>query len=254
MLLLGRVLFAAGLAALGAQNLILGNFLAELQPVPAWLPGRVLWAYLTGALLIGAGASIIANKRVRLAGALLGLTLFLWVLLLFLPKLAGDPRNGGAWTSGFEIFAMGGAAWILAGRAASERVLAPRWNKLIDSAVTPGRLCFGASLPVFGVLHFIYHDYVASVVPAWIPAAMFWAYFTGIAHIAAGVSIVTDVIARVAATLLGIMFGTWVLILHVPRVAADAGNRHEWTSLFVATTLCGGAWLVAASLAKNERS
>jgi hypothetical protein len=35
-----------------------------------------------------------------------------------------------------------------------------------------------------------YRDYVASVIPAWIPAHMFWAYATGVAHLAAGAGIV----------------------------------------------------------------
>lgn len=247
---LGRVLFALGLAGLGAQNVLLGGFLNELQPVPDWLPGHLAWAELTGLFLIVAGAGLIAGRRVRLVATVIGLVLSAWVLLLHAPKVVLDPRNGGAWTSGFEIFALAGAAAILAASAPPERLFGERWNRTIAALATPGRVCFAISLPVFGVLHFIYYRYVASVIPGWIPAPVFWAYFTGVAHAAAGLGIVTGVLARLAATLLGLMFGTWVLILHVPRVIADPGNRREWTSLFVATALCGGAWLVASSLAK----
>jgi hypothetical protein len=77
---------------------------------------------------------------------------------------------------------------------------------------------------------------------------MFWAYFTGVAHIAAGVGILFKVKARLAATLLGIMFALWVLIEHSPRVAADPAFRPGWTSLFIALATCGGAWIVAGSL------
>jgi hypothetical protein len=44
------------------------------------------------------------------------------------------------------------------------------------------------------------------------------------------------------------MYGSWVLMLHLPRVLAQPAMRAEWTSLFVALALCGGAWLVADSL------
>ena len=87
--------------------------------------------------------------------------------------------------------------------------------------------------------------------PAWIPARLFWAYFVGAAFIAAGASIVTKVKARLAASLLGIMFAIWVLILHLPRVVANLHTKQEWTSLVIALGMSGGSWLVAQSLAKG---
>jgi hypothetical protein len=113
-----------------------------------------------------------------------------------------------------------------------------------------GRLCFGISLPVFAATHFIYADFVATLIPAWIPGRLFLAYFTGAAHLFAGLAIVSNIKARLAAMLAGAMYGSWALILHVPRVTADIGNQGEITSLFVAVALCGSAWLIAGSVKK----
>jgi uncharacterized membrane protein YphA (DoxX/SURF4 family) len=145
------------------------------------------------------------------------------------------PSNGGAWTAAFEATALGGAAWALARRPES-------------ALATAGRLAFGAALVVFGVQHLVYRDFVAQLVPAWIPARLFWAVFTGGAHLAAGAALLTGVRARPAALWLGAMFGSWVLVVHAPRVLDSPADPKEWASLFVALGMCGGAWLLAGRL------
>ena len=46
--------------------------------------------------------------------------------------------------------------------------------------------------------------------------------------------------------LLGIMFLSWVLILHAPRIiAGNAGN--EWISGFIALAMAGGAFVVSGT-------
>ncbi|HEV2291514.1 MAG TPA: hypothetical protein VGR60_06725, partial [Gemmatimonadales bacterium] len=64
---------------------------------------------------------------------------------------------------------------------------------------------------------------------------------------AAGLAIVTRIRARLAATLLGAMFFSWVVLLHIPLVITSHGAGGKWTSLFVATMMCGGAWMVAGA-------
>jgi uncharacterized membrane protein YphA (DoxX/SURF4 family) len=233
--LLPRLIFALGLAGIGLLNLFTAEFRPELQPVPAWLPGRPILACAVGLLLVGGGGLVIAGRAIREAAATLTALLFATLLLLQVPRLIANLGNGGAWTGAFEILALAGAAWFLTGTPRGERL---------------GRLCFAASLPGFGVLHFIYSDYVAYVIPAWIPAHTFWAYATGVAHVAAGASLATGVKARLAAPLLAAMFGGWVILLHIPRVAADLGKLPEWTSLFVCLAMFGASWLIAHRLSR----
>ena len=90
------------------------------------------------------------------------------------------------------------------------------------------------------------------MIPAFIPAHLFWAYCTGVGHVAAGVAILTTVLARLAAIAFAAMVSGIVLLLHVPRVIAAPGSRVEWTMLVIALTITGAAWCAAGSLARNK--
>src|SRR5262245_22469881 len=169
--------------------------------------------------------------------------LLLWVLVLHLPRIFREPV---AWLGTFETFAIFGGTWLLAATLPAQSNPRP-WDAIVDRGQTFGRMCFGVSLPVFGISHFVYHDFVATWVPAWLGFPQFWAYFTGVAHIAAGVAIVTGVLPRLAATLAAIMYGSWVLIVHIPRVAAATHDAFEWNGIFVASALCASALLVAGT-------
>jgi uncharacterized membrane protein len=248
----GRIIFAVAFAALGVLNFIYADAVSGLEPIPAWVPGRLLWAYLTGVVLIAAGACIGANKRARSGATSLGIVLLLWVLLLQAPRLAAHLNNGNAWTATFETLALCAVAWVLAGSLTTEQGIGGRPHELFVLFAAAGRICFGVSMLVFGTLHFIYARFVATLVPVWIPGRLFWSYLTGAAFVAAGLSIVTKVKAPLAATLLGVMFGAWVISLHAPRVAAKLRDKGEWTSLLVATAMCGGAWLLAGSLGRDD--
>jgi uncharacterized membrane protein len=109
----------------------------------------------------------------------------------------------------------------------------------------------GLAFVAFGISHFMYVGYVESVIPAWIPAHRFFAYATGVAHIAAGCSLIARVQDQLATALLAVMFGAWVLVLHIPRVIAHPTTGNEWSSLFVAVTMCGGALIARTFLAAH---
>ena len=242
----GRYFIGSAMTALGAQSLLLAIYVGRLQPIPDWVPGHDAIAYATGAFLLAVGVCLLIGKWARVAAAALAVMLLLWFLLLYLPRLVIAPF-GGAWTGAFETFALFGGAWLLAATLPGERITR-KWDRMVDRGIVLGRICFGASLPVFGIAHFVYHDFVASWVPAWIPYPLFWAWFTGAAHCAAGLSILSNVMARLAATLAAIMYGSWVLIVHIPRVMAAPHDAFEWNGVFVALALSGSALVVAGSV------
>jgi uncharacterized membrane protein len=233
---LGRFLFAIAMAGFGIQYLV-HAFMAGPVPGPPWSPGVPLWAFFTAVLLIVAAACIATGKRARWAAMLLALILLLRALSVYAPRLAANVHDPGPWTSGFEILAMGGATLILAG-----------------TAVGLGRFLFASLLVVVGVQHFLYARFVATLVPAWIPWHLFWAYFVGVAFFAAAVSIVARKYLGLGAGLLGLMFFLWIILVHSPRVIASPHDGKEWTSAFVALAMCGGAWVVAARAGKRTRS
>lgn len=246
----GRVVFALGFTAIGLLSLVFSEYVSGLQPLPPDLPGHLAIALVTGGVLLLCGIGMLSPGTARTAALTLAVLLLAACLLIHLPILIDNLRVSYSWVRLFETLALAGAALTLVGMLGASRSHAQ--NSGSGRLIKIGRLLFGASLPVFAATHFIYPDFVAALIPAWIPARLFWAWFTGAAHLLAGLAIVTNIQARLAATLAGAMYGSWALILHVPRVLADIGHQGEITSLFVAVVLCGGAWLVASSAKKRD--
>src|SRR5208283_4336389 len=188
----GKLLFGIAIIVFGILNVICAHFQQAMLPVIPWVPGNQFLAYFTGVALLMAGLSIAANFRTRLAAILLGMLFLLCVLLLQIARVAALPLDVGVRTCAFETLAMCGAAFSLAGTLPAEG----RYSRVVDSAVRwlmdSGRFLFAISAVVFGIDHFLVLGLIVSLVPHWIPGGgLFWAYFTGIAFIAAGVSIAT---------------------------------------------------------------
>ena len=55
--------------------------------MPAWIPGRLLIGYLTGTILLFAGASILLAKKTRMAATYLGTWILLLVVFIYGPIL-----------------------------------------------------------------------------------------------------------------------------------------------------------------------
>jgi uncharacterized membrane protein len=121
------------------------------------------------------------------------------------------------------------AAGIL-GDAHRRYTLPPRWirrdsgqlSRNIDTWPILGRPFFAAPLAVFGVQHLAQPHIIMQVVPAFMPARIFWVYFVGIALVAGAVSIASGKYLRLSGTLLGFMWLGFVLLIHIPNVVAQS--------------------------------
>lgn len=249
---LGRAIFAVAMIGMGVQCILRGNTVPQLEPVPsATVLSPIAW--ITGVVLIVAAIATMVRPTAIYGAAVLAAVMLLWVALLHAPALTAAPRNGGEWTGASETFALAGVALVLFGLTR----LSLAWRRIPDAltarCITIGRILVGVSMLGFGTLHFLYIPYVAVVIPNWIPVHVGFAYATGVAHIAAGVSILTGVLARVAALCAAAMFGSWVLILHIPRAFEHLREANEWTSMLIALAMCGGALLIAATLSNISR-
>lgn len=111
---LGRVLFAATMIIFGVEHFLFAEFVKAL--VPGWIPGELFWTYFAGAALIAAGVGFITGIQLRLAGLLLGTAIFIWFLVLHIPRAAVAPvsDNGNELTSVFESLGYSGIAFLLA--------------------------------------------------------------------------------------------------------------------------------------------
>ncbi|WP_332770096.1 DoxX family membrane protein [Phenylobacterium sp.] len=243
----GVRIYGLGAILLGLVGLVWSDFALQWQPVPKDIPLRLPLAYLSAAALLLAGAAVQARRSAVFGAAALAMMYLAWVVLLHGPRVAGHPTNIGAWNGIAEISALAAAGLV---------GFASLWNGARAAGLSrAGQLIFGLCPLVFGLAHFTYADFTASMVPAWIPPnQLFWAYATGTFHVAAGLGILSGVQARLAARLLSVMFAGFVILLHAPRVFADPDSRLEWTMLAIALSLTGAAWTVADGIADRRKA
>lgn len=124
----------------------------------------------------------------------------------------------------------------------------------IEKIMPFGRLFFAIPMAVFGTEHFTDTADIATLVPSWIPAHIFWVYLVGVALIAAALSITVKVQSRLAATLLGAMFCSFVVLMDIPAVVARPGNRFFWTLVLRELAFASGALAFAGSQMSAKRT
>ncbi len=96
----GRLLVAIAAIFYGVETMLhpLGCPGVPLQKLmPGWIPGRLLIGYLTGAILLAAGASMLLARKTRLAATCLGTWIVLLVVIVYGPILIAalaDPNTG----------------------------------------------------------------------------------------------------------------------------------------------------------------
>jgi len=117
----------------------------------------------------------------------------------------------------------------------------------LDKILPFGRLFFAIPLGVFASEHFTLTTNVASLVPRWIPAHMFWVYLVGLGFFCAAVSIAVLVQAQLAAALVGLTMLIFVIVMDAPGVVAQPGNRFFWALALRQLAFSGGAFAFAMS-------
>jgi uncharacterized membrane protein len=240
---LGRLFFATALVASGIQQLVTGEFVRLVPPLPAWIPGHSFLAYLVGVILILAGAAIGFGRGGLGASAVLGAMLVLAILFLHIPKALTDPMVGFLWTNPCKALALLGGV-IVAANALTDLGASSGLARLFRRLAPLGPAFFSTFLILGGIQHFVYVDFVMKLVPEWIPGSRYWVYFTGLALIAGGVGILVPRTSRLAATWVGIMILLWVVLLHIPR-AIGLHNAGETAAIFEALAMSGIAFILA---------
>ena len=165
---LGRLFFAVGIIAFGIQQFIYGDFVPGRAPAwPSAIPGRLVWAYFSGAILIAAGAAIISGKKARWAAILSGTMIFLWAFLRHLPELAADPYGSALTNTGKALALFGGAFAVAGSLPALEGSFTGVFSRIKNSKdgfIYLGRFCLGIFMICSGIQHFLYVQFVATLV------------------------------------------------------------------------------------------
>jgi uncharacterized membrane protein len=137
------------------------------------------------------------------------------------------------------------ALWAAKAGIAQERGL--------DKVVALSNLCFAIPLAVFGAEHFSAARGIMQGVPKFMPWPLFWAYFVGVALVAASLSIATKIQVLWSGLLFGCMMFLFVAMMDLPGTLADAHNRINWVLLLRELSFGAGGWLLAANtLARKD--
>jgi uncharacterized membrane protein YphA (DoxX/SURF4 family) len=245
---LGHRIYGLGAVALGLVGLAFGDFAAVWQPVPDGLPGRAAMAYGVAVALLLAGLAVNWRGTAKAGAGVLTFLFILCVVLLHIPRIVAHPLAFVGWSGAAEQLALAAAGLILfASATGTGRAQAAQLSKF-------GQIIFGVCLLVFGAAHFVYLDFTAAMVPKSLPPGqLFWAAATGGAHIAAGLAILSGILARVAAILATAMFAAFSLLVHIPALLTDIHSHLNWAANAVNLTLVGAAWVVADSIGKRRQ-
>lgn len=244
----GRTFFAVALIGLGIEHFIFREFVTGRAPAwPASIPGGVVWAYLTGIAFIGIGVAVLIRKGARPAAILAGALIFAWALLRNVPVVAADSLLGGTWTRAGKALTFFGGAWAVAStlpavKAGGAARLRSFMNRRAEFIVL-GRVTLGIFMIITGFQHYIFTEFVASLIPGWFPGdAVFWTYFAGAALLAGGAGLLVPWTARLAAFLSGVMVFSWFWIVHLPRTFTSVSDG---IAVFEALAVSGIAFVLA---------
>jgi hypothetical protein len=116
-----------------------------------------------------------------------------------------------------------------------------------------GPVIVAASLAAFAGEHFSAAAGIASIVPKWMPARLFIAYFVGVAHLAAAFSFVARRYIRWSALCLAIMFGLFVLLMDLPAAFKRPEVRIFWSLAARQATFAIGALALFATATRADR-
>ncbi len=240
----GQLFIAIALIAFGIQHFIYLDFITRVfAPLPAWIPAHTILAVLAGVFLCLTGAAILQKTYARVLGLLLAGVILFMLVVVQLPNLIANLNNPIIWTNAGKAVVLAGVCLIAAGINTSR---APFINSRLSVLVIMlGKLLLAGFFILAAVMHFLYAEFVATLIPNWIPAHIFWTYFTALALIAGALGMFIPKTEIYAAALTALMIFLWVILLHAPRALADLNNANETTAFFEALAMCGASLLIA---------
>jgi len=110
------------------------------------------------------------------------------------------------------------------------------------------------ALAMFAAEHFLDSGELKAIVPAWLPGALFWTYFVGVALLAAAVSFIAWRYVRWSGLLLAVLFLIIVVTVDLPGMPKSFHERLFWTLTVREMSFAGGAMVLAGSVWPRGRS
>jgi uncharacterized membrane protein len=254
----GRIIFALGIIALGVLQFITSDYIiTRPRPLewPAWaaaLPGKAVWAWISGSLLIIAALAVLMNKRAWLAAVFIGA--FILVCSFLLRHLTAMTD----WVASYKALALGGGAFIVAASFPKKDNLNPG-NSFENELILTGCIFLSLFFLICGIAHFKFDDFVKDLVPAYIGNRYIWTYFAAVALLAGGIGIIIKQTRKWAALLSGVMVLLWFVMLHIPRAInippySSTPHYGEWMGVFESFSFSGIFFVLAGQSSKEKLS
>lgn len=227
-----------GIYMLGFSTLLFGiacslqrDFTIYWQPVPESFPFRQPLAFVSAALLVISGLALFFPRTRRVA-------VIVQVFLFFAYAVSWFSRPMPWLGIAEHLSIMVGAVTIWAR-------LAPVPILLQGLVAVPARVIFGCCSIVFGLSHVIGLKGTTSLIPAWMPGdAVFWALFTGAAHIGVGLALIVNRLAVPATRLAGLMYLCFAAIVWLPGALTHPDQWLRWAGFAITLTMLAAVWLV----------
>src|SRR5690348_10828706 len=243
----GQVVFALTMIGVGVLGWIRGDFVQIWQPVPRAFPAREVLIYLCAAVSLACGAGLLWRRTAGSAARLLFFYLLLWMVVFKLRFIVLAPATEGSYQSNGENAVIVAGAWVL------YVWLAAPWDRRHlgffsgETGLRAARVLYGLAMIAFGLSHFFYLNLTAPLVPAWLPWHAGWAYFTGGAYLAAGLAIITGILAKPAGILSALQIGLLTSLVWPPLMLSGTITASQWGEFTVSWVLTAAAWIVADS-------
>lgn len=246
LLLLAPLFYAAPLAGFGAEHFTRSAVIASI--VPRFVPWHRFWAYFVGTCFIAAPLSIATGIRARLAAALLGLTFFLFVVLMDVPGWLRQPANMVALTLALRELAFSGGALALTASLTGSRGATPTRPIVADIA----RYFIAFPLLWYAFRQFAHPDLLPGVplaraTPAYIYGRTVWAYIAAVVYAVAGVLLLVNRKTRLAAAWAGLTVLLIELVVYVPVAVVDRASIDNGFNYLGDTLMFAGAVLLLAA-------
>jgi hypothetical protein len=222
----GKHMYLIGIAELAIYSFFRGDIgMTRPRPLPDFLQNiNPTMAYSTGALVLVCVLAYYLNKF-RSLSLLIIIGFVFW--LITTRHILNQWRDH---INGFKtLWFITGAFLVLASSG--------DYQKHAKKILLANAVVLFLFFVDCGIAHFQYPEFVASLIPDFIPAHKFFTYFAGVCLVAGGVGLLLPQTRKSAALLCGIMITGWFVLLHVPRALALGGD--EWIGVGESLAVAG---------------
>ena len=244
----GHAVFAAALILVGIVGFIKGDLTSVWDGVPSsWPVVRAPLGYFCALVSVGVGIGLVWQRTATLAARVLFGYLVLWMAVFKLRFIVIAPLNEIVYQTNGVTAIYVAAAWVLYSWFAGD------WDRqhlafvTSDKGVRIARLLYGLALIGLGFSHFAFLKNTYTLVPAWLPWHVGWAYFTGATYLAAAAGILLGVFPRLATLLVTLQIAGFTLLVWPPLALAGTITAFQWNEFLASTAITAASWVVADS-------